>query len=272
MGAALQARRGVRWAAAAVIAAGLTVGPGAGGGTACCAETGAAPARQGASTAAAQPLADGTADLRTALDALAALPGEPRIVSAAGVTRDETPLLTLENPPPFAGARPGRRMVRVGGLDGDPVAAARIVLDAARWVKAEASEEEQTRWTVSAFPMAHRSPAYPYLDHAVEPHLLVARVENQVAGLPRRRARRVPSETNVAPLRRPSGAGPVPAPWGSRERGRVAVADAPSACAQQGRGDGAGHASDPEPRGLHFLDESSTVDRRRVLRRLPESA
>ena len=115
--------------------------------------------------------------------------------------RDETPLLTLENPPPFAGARPGRRMVRVGGLDGDPVAAARIVLDAVRWVKAEASEEEQTRWTVSAFPMAHRSPAYPYLDHAVEPHLLVARVENQVAGLPRRRARRVPSETNVAPVR-----------------------------------------------------------------------
>ena len=115
--------------------------------------------------------------------------------------RDETPLLTLENPPPFAGARPGRRMVRVGGLDGDPVAAARIVLDAVRWVKAEASEEEQTRWTVSAFPRAHRSPAYPYLDHAVEPHLLVARVENQVAGLPRRRARRVPSETNVAPVR-----------------------------------------------------------------------
>ena len=49
-------------------------------------------------------------------------------------------------------------MVRVGGLDGDAVAAARIVLDAVRWVKAEASEEEQTRWTVSAFPMAHRSP------------------------------------------------------------------------------------------------------------------
>ena len=68
------------------------------------------------------------------------------------------PLLTLENPPPFAAARPGRRMVRVGGLDGDAVAAARIVLDAVRWVKAEASEEEQTRWTVSAFPMAHRSP------------------------------------------------------------------------------------------------------------------
>ncbi len=157
MGAALQARRGVRWAAAAVIAAGLTVGPGAGGGTACCAETGAAPARQGASTAAAQPLADGTADLRTALDALAALPGEPRIVSAAGVTRDETPLLTLEDPSPFDSARPERRLVLVGGLDGDADAAARIVLDAVRWFKTEASEEERTRWTVSALPMAQPS-------------------------------------------------------------------------------------------------------------------
>ena len=157
MGAALQARRGVRWAAAAVIAAGLTLGPGAGGGTACCAETGAAPARQGASTAAAQPRPAGTEELRAALDALAALPGEPRIVSAAGVTRDETPLLTLEDPLPFDSARPERRLVLVGGLDGDADAAVRIVLDAVRWFKTEASEEERTRWTVSALPMVQPS-------------------------------------------------------------------------------------------------------------------
>lgn len=63
---------------------------------------------------------DGSADLRAALDALAALPGEPGIVSAAGVTRDETPLLTLENPSAFDLSRPERRLVLVGGLAGDP--------------------------------------------------------------------------------------------------------------------------------------------------------
>ena len=56
-------------------------------------------------------------------------------MSAAGVARDETPLLTLENPSPFDPARPQRRLVIVGGLDGDADAAARIVLDAVRWFK-----------------------------------------------------------------------------------------------------------------------------------------
>ncbi len=160
MGAALQARRGVRWAAA-VVAAGLTLGPAARGGTACCAETAAGPVRQGASAAPAQPRADGTADLRAALDALAALPGEPRTVSAAGVARDETPLLTIEDPSPFDVSRPERRIVLVGGLDGDPAAAARIVLDAVRWFKTEAPEAERARWTVSALPMAQPSPDGP---------------------------------------------------------------------------------------------------------------
>ena len=160
MDALLWATRGMRWAAAAVIAAGLTVGPGARDGTAGCAET-AAPARQGASAAAAQPRADGTADLRAAIDALAALAGEPSIVSAAGVARDETPLLTLENPSPFDPSRPERRLVLVGGLVGDPAAAARIVLDAVRWFKTEAPERERARWTVSALPMAHPSPDGP---------------------------------------------------------------------------------------------------------------
>ncbi len=215
MGAALPAGRGVRWAAAAAAAAGLTLGPGARGGAACCAETGVAPARLGVGNAPARPRAEqpvarvpaaferrcippacvvrrspvpdmrspralsggppavlgaargfttggeGTADLRTALDALAALPGEPRIVSAAGVARDETPLLTLENPSPFDAARPQRRLVIVGGLDGDADAAARIVLDAVRWFKTEAPERERTRWTVSALPMALPLPGGP---------------------------------------------------------------------------------------------------------------
>ena len=43
--------------------------------------------------------------LEAEIRAVAALPGEPRIVSAAGVTRDETPILTLENPDALASVR-----------------------------------------------------------------------------------------------------------------------------------------------------------------------
>ena len=79
-------------------------------------------------------------------------------MSAAGVTRDETPLLTLENASPFDPPGPERRLVIVGGLDGDPDAATRIVLDAVRWFRTEAPESERARWTVSALPMARPSP------------------------------------------------------------------------------------------------------------------
>ena len=174
-------RRGFARAAAAVVVALLTLSPTARGESACCPRVGEAAAPQeawtavrpraermtaatasgagrGATTAPVQPRSDGTADLRAALDALAALPGEPRIVSAAGVTRDETPLLTVENPSAFDLSRPERRIVLVGGLDGDAEAAARIVLDAVRWFKSEAPQEERTRWAVSALPMAHPSP------------------------------------------------------------------------------------------------------------------
>ena len=161
MGAVTGAGRGVRWAGAAAVAAGLTLGSGAGGEAACCAESVAAAARPGAGTATAQPRAAGTADVRAALEAVAAIAGEPRIPSAAGVARDEMPLLTLENPSPFDPSRAERRLVLVGGLDGDADAAARIVLDAVRWFKTEAPEEERTRWTVSALPMAHPSPDGP---------------------------------------------------------------------------------------------------------------
>ena len=92
-------------------------------------------------------------DLRAALQALAALPGEPRTVSAAGTTRDDVPLLTLENGSPFDPSRPERRLVLVGGLNGG-AADARIVLDAVRWFKAEAPESERARWLVSALPQA----------------------------------------------------------------------------------------------------------------------
>ena len=101
----------------------------------------------------AQAPAGGGGDLQAQLDTLAALGGEPRIVSGAGMTRDDVPLLTLENEWPFDATRPERRLVLVGGLDGD-ADAARIVLDAVHWFKTEAPEAERARWRVSALPLA----------------------------------------------------------------------------------------------------------------------
>jgi hypothetical protein len=84
---------------------------------------------------------------------VAALAGEPRIVSASGVTRNETPLLTIENPSAFDPASTKLRLVIVGGLDGDE-RGARAVLDAVRWIKRGAPAPIRNRWTVSALPMA----------------------------------------------------------------------------------------------------------------------
>ena len=56
--------------------------------------------------------------LRSALEEVASIAGEPSVVSAGGITRDQTPLLTLENPTPFSEDAERRRLVLVGGLDG----------------------------------------------------------------------------------------------------------------------------------------------------------
>ena len=94
-----------------------------------------------------------TAALDAALKTVAALPGEPRIVSAAGITRGETPLLTIENPLAFDPASTKRRLVIVGGLDGDE-RGARAAIDAVRWMKRGAPRTTRDRWIVSALPMA----------------------------------------------------------------------------------------------------------------------
>ena len=101
----------------------------------------------------AQGLAGGIEELRGAIAALAAVGGEPSIVSGAGMTRDDLPLVTIENGWPFDALRAERRLVMVGGLDGN-ADAARIVLDAMRWFKTEAPEAERARWLVSALPLA----------------------------------------------------------------------------------------------------------------------
>lgn len=102
--------------------------------------------------AALAPVALGAAgSLETEIKAVAALPGEPHVVSAAGVTRAGMPLLTIENPSPFdPSAR--RRVVIVGGLDGDE-RAARAVADAVRWFKTSAPRALRARWDLSALPL-----------------------------------------------------------------------------------------------------------------------
>ena len=54
-------------------------------------------------------------ELGIEVEAVAALACEPRIVSAAGLTRDETPLVTIENPSAFDLPGSERRLVIVAG-------------------------------------------------------------------------------------------------------------------------------------------------------------
>ncbi len=97
--------------------------------------------------------APSTATLDADLKAVAALSGEPRIASAAGITRSDTLLSTIENPSAFDPAAGKLRLVLVGGLDGD-ARAAPAVLAAVRWMKSQAPRALRDRWIVSALPMA----------------------------------------------------------------------------------------------------------------------
>jgi rhamnogalacturonyl hydrolase YesR len=91
------------------------------------------------------------ADIR----ALAALPGEPRSVSAAGVRKDETPIVTIENPDAFDPASKQARLVIVGSANGESTDA---VLAAVRWFKTKAPRALRLRWAVSALPAASFEP------------------------------------------------------------------------------------------------------------------
>lgn len=101
------------------------------------------------------PARGGTAieDLKAEIEAVAALPGEPRVVSAAGMTRSGIPLITIENPAAFDQPGTDRRLVIVAGLDGNPDGA-RIALDAVRWFKTAAPDNHRARWAVSVLPLA----------------------------------------------------------------------------------------------------------------------
>lgn len=96
---------------------------------------------------------------------IAALRGEPRLVSAAGITRADTPLLTIENAAAFDPGVARLRVVIVGGLDGDK-RSARAALAALRWFKTAAPQTIRARWSVSALPMAdpdHHAAGHPFL-------------------------------------------------------------------------------------------------------------
>lgn len=101
--------------------------------------------------------------LRSELETIAARPGDPRVVSAGGVTRADTALLTIENTATF-GDSEQRRLVIVGGLNGDD-RGGRAILGALTWFKTRAPQSLRKAWTVSAMPSAdpHRhARARPY--------------------------------------------------------------------------------------------------------------
>ncbi len=90
--------------------------------------------------------------LLSALQTVAALPGAPSMVAAAGITRANQRLLTLEHTP--SPGDPAKRLVIVGGLDGTSESA-RAVVEALRWFKSDAPAELQRAWRVSALPCAN---------------------------------------------------------------------------------------------------------------------
>src|SRR5687767_3849121 len=84
------------------------------------------------------------------LETIAALPGEPRTVSAAGVTRSAQRIATIENPSPFAQSSQ-RRLVIVA----DNERAARATLGAIRWFKTGAPRVLRDGWAISAVFLAY---------------------------------------------------------------------------------------------------------------------
>lgn len=88
--------------------------------------------------------------------AVAALPGEPSMVAAAGLTREEAPILTLENPSAFDASSRKRRAVVFGTSD----ATAAAVLGMVRWFKTDsAAAPLRQQWELSALPHAAFDPA-----------------------------------------------------------------------------------------------------------------
>jgi unsaturated rhamnogalacturonyl hydrolase len=99
------------------------------------------------------------ATLRPQLETVAKLPGEPSMVSAAGMTKAEEPVLTIENGSAFDVGPRKRRVVIVGSGGDDRVANA--VIAAVRWMKTNAPADLRQQWVVSAMPAAALDPTDP---------------------------------------------------------------------------------------------------------------
>lgn len=105
------------------------------------------------------------------LRTLARLPGEPSRCEAAGVTREGLPLWTLESTAGFSDPR--RRIVLVGGLDGDP-RSIRAIEEAIAWYKTAAAQAVRDDWIIVAMPCGNPE------------GLRLRRPSNSTGGFPRR--------------------------------------------------------------------------------------
>ena len=102
------------------------------------------------------------AELLAAMSEIAALTGEPSVVSAAGLTNAMDPLLTIENTSAFSPTDTRRRVVLVAGLDGDR-AGADVAVEAVRWFKTGADATIRSAWSVSVLPLANPGTQLPFL-------------------------------------------------------------------------------------------------------------
>ena len=94
------------------------------------------------------------ADLVAAMTDIAALTGEPSVLSAAGLTNEMDRLLTVENTSALSPADTRRRVVLVAGLDGDR-SSADMAVEAVRWFKSVADPKIRSKWSISALPFAN---------------------------------------------------------------------------------------------------------------------
>ena len=100
------------------------------------------------------------------VETVAVLAGEPRHVSAAGVTRTAQRLITIENAAPFGRAdNARRRMVIVADND----RAVRAALAAIRWFKTSAPANVRDRWDISAVFLSFQNDATPAQQLAFPP-------------------------------------------------------------------------------------------------------
>ena len=93
-------------------------------------------------------------DIADSVGEVAALPGEPSSLTAAGMTRSEERILTLEDSSLLDS--PKKRLVIVGGLDGTSESA-RSVIAAIRWFKTVAPPALRRDWVIAALPCAFPS-------------------------------------------------------------------------------------------------------------------